>query len=206
MQSIRPERHMGHRARIAGAVAAIALALPIIAAAPSSAATLDKIKESGTINLGYRADARPFSFRDDAGAAAGYSDRPVPEDRRPGEIRAQAREAHPQLGPGHGRGPLQRRAAGQGRPALRRRQHDADEAKGRFVLDPDPAERDRGSPARRPSRPAGGSFRRDAVAADLARVAGEDAYRGADLRGHRRDDQREGADRPDQRRSSSLPT
>lgn len=73
MQSIRPERHMGHRARIAGAVAAIALALPIIAAAPSSAATLDKIKESSTINLGYRADARPFSFRDDAGAAAGYS-------------------------------------------------------------------------------------------------------------------------------------
>ena len=73
MQSIRPERHTGHRARIAGAVAALALALPLIAAAPGSAATLDKIKEASTINLGYRADARPFSFRDDAGAAAGYS-------------------------------------------------------------------------------------------------------------------------------------
>ena len=49
------------------------LGAAVIAAAPSSAATLDQIKESSTITLGYRADARPFSFQDDAGAAAGYS-------------------------------------------------------------------------------------------------------------------------------------
>ena len=35
--------------------------------------TLDRIKAAGTIRLGYRADAQPFSFRDGSGAAAGYS-------------------------------------------------------------------------------------------------------------------------------------
>jgi polar amino acid transport system substrate-binding protein len=43
------------------------------ATAPAHAATLDRIKQSAKITLGYRADARPFSYRDDAGKAAGYS-------------------------------------------------------------------------------------------------------------------------------------
>ena len=43
------------------------------AAMPASAATLDRIRESGSIKLGYLADARPFSFRNEAGAAEGYA-------------------------------------------------------------------------------------------------------------------------------------
>ena len=48
-------------------------ALAALAALPASAATLDRIRETGTIKLGYLADARPFSFRNDAGGADGYS-------------------------------------------------------------------------------------------------------------------------------------
>ena len=40
---------------------------------PAPTTTLDRIKAAGTIRLGYRSDARPFSFQDEAGAAAGYS-------------------------------------------------------------------------------------------------------------------------------------
>jgi polar amino acid transport system substrate-binding protein len=44
-----------------------------LAAVPASAATLDRIRETGSIKLGYLADARPFSFKNDAGTADGYS-------------------------------------------------------------------------------------------------------------------------------------
>jgi ABC-type amino acid transport substrate-binding protein len=37
------------------------------------AGTLARIKETGTIKLGYRTDARPFSFKDEGGMPAGYS-------------------------------------------------------------------------------------------------------------------------------------
>jgi ABC-type amino acid transport substrate-binding protein len=47
--------------------------LAAFAALPASAATLDRIRETGTIKLGYLADARPFSFRNEAGGADGYS-------------------------------------------------------------------------------------------------------------------------------------
>ena len=43
------------------------------AAVPAAAATLDRIRESGSIKLGYLADARPFSYRNEAGAAEGYA-------------------------------------------------------------------------------------------------------------------------------------
>lgn len=42
-------------------------------AAPAGADTLQKIKDSGSIVLGIRQDAKPFSFIDGAGHAAGYS-------------------------------------------------------------------------------------------------------------------------------------
>lgn len=57
--------------RIAMAIAAVVLVAS--AAVPASAATLDRIRETGSIRLGYMADARPFSFRNDAGAAEGYA-------------------------------------------------------------------------------------------------------------------------------------
>lgn len=58
-------------------VAAFAIGL-LTAALPQSAeaatgSTLDRVKQSGTLRLGYRTDARPFAFRDESGSAAGYS-------------------------------------------------------------------------------------------------------------------------------------
>jgi ABC-type amino acid transport substrate-binding protein len=47
--------------------------LPLAEAAPGSAGTLDRVRQAGKLTLGYRADARPFSYRDESGKAAGYS-------------------------------------------------------------------------------------------------------------------------------------
>ncbi|WP_165725751.1 amino acid ABC transporter substrate-binding protein [Pseudoalteromonas sp. SA25] len=45
-----------------------------LAAEPfAHAQTLDRIQNSGTINLGFRTDDVPFSYRDDTGHAAGYA-------------------------------------------------------------------------------------------------------------------------------------
>lgn len=45
------------------------------AAPPSAPATpiIDRIKASGTVRFGYRTDAKPFSFKDEAGAPTGFS-------------------------------------------------------------------------------------------------------------------------------------
>lgn len=49
-------------------------ALFLFAAEPTvHAQTLDRIQSSGTINLGFRTDDVPFSYRDDTGHAAGYA-------------------------------------------------------------------------------------------------------------------------------------
>ena len=53
--------------------AVFAVACFTFAAMPASAATLDRIRETGSIKLGYLADARPFSYRNEAGAAEGYA-------------------------------------------------------------------------------------------------------------------------------------
>ena len=53
--------------------AVFAVACFTIAAMPASAATLDRIRETGSIRLGYLADARPFSFQTGSGAAEGYA-------------------------------------------------------------------------------------------------------------------------------------
>jgi putrescine:ornithine antiporter len=42
-------------------------------AKPAPAGTLARIRQAGKVNLGYRTDARPFSYRDEAGNAAGFS-------------------------------------------------------------------------------------------------------------------------------------
>jgi ABC-type amino acid transport substrate-binding protein len=57
----------------ARALSIVTVAFAALAAWPASAATLDRIRETGTIRLGYLADARPFSFRNEAGGADGYS-------------------------------------------------------------------------------------------------------------------------------------
>ena len=52
---------------------AAALAVLMLAALPASAAgTLDKVRDSGKLTLGYRSDTRPFAFSD-GGQPAGFS-------------------------------------------------------------------------------------------------------------------------------------
>jgi len=63
--------------RCALAVSAVVLVttaqLVFLHAAPAPDSALSRIRETGRLTFGYRADARPFSFRDDGGNAAGYS-------------------------------------------------------------------------------------------------------------------------------------
>ncbi len=42
-------------------------------AQPTAASTLEKVRKSGTFTIGFRLDARPFSFLDADGKAAGYA-------------------------------------------------------------------------------------------------------------------------------------
>ncbi len=39
----------------------------------ATAGTLDRVRDTGRLTLGYRADARPFSYRDESGNPTGYS-------------------------------------------------------------------------------------------------------------------------------------
>ena len=74
MQCARLNRPHGYRVRIATlAMAFLTTVLPLTLAVPVLAATLDRVRETGKITLGYRADARPFSFSDEAGSADGYA-------------------------------------------------------------------------------------------------------------------------------------
>jgi polar amino acid transport system substrate-binding protein len=52
---------------------AVTIAVAALTGDATAAGTLDKIRQSGKIALGYRADAQPFSYRDESGNAAGYS-------------------------------------------------------------------------------------------------------------------------------------
>jgi polar amino acid transport system substrate-binding protein/glutamate/aspartate transport system substrate-binding protein len=45
----------------------------VTVAAPAAAGVLDRARQSGELRMGYRADARPFSFKDGQGIAHGYS-------------------------------------------------------------------------------------------------------------------------------------
>ena len=72
MQHARSVIPDGHRVRIA-TFAVLAAVLPLVGAMPASAATLDRVKAANKLTLAYEVDARPFSFKDEAGKAAGYS-------------------------------------------------------------------------------------------------------------------------------------
>ena len=75
MQRARSNHPYGHRVRIASFVVAFlaAGATPLFVPMPASAATLDRVKQRGKLILGYRADARPFSYRDNLGNLGGYA-------------------------------------------------------------------------------------------------------------------------------------
>jgi len=65
----------GHRGQDAPVVLAVLVPLlMLLATSPASAAgTMERIKAAGKLTLGYGADARPFSYKDESGAPAGYA-------------------------------------------------------------------------------------------------------------------------------------
>ena len=64
----------GARRRATGWLAVAPLAsVAALLAAPAPAQTLERIGSTGTLRVGHRIDARPFSYRDESGRAAGYS-------------------------------------------------------------------------------------------------------------------------------------
>ena len=60
------------RRRSCAALTAFAM-VALTGALPASAATLDRIKETGRIKLGYLPDARPFTYQGQGGAVEGYT-------------------------------------------------------------------------------------------------------------------------------------
>ena len=60
------------RFRVTLASAAIAC-LMLWGAAPAQANTLERVRQEARLRVGYRADARPFSYKDESGKPSGYS-------------------------------------------------------------------------------------------------------------------------------------
>jgi putrescine:ornithine antiporter len=73
MQHTRTQRSLGYRLPIASLAFAFFGMVLLAHAAPASAATLERIRETGKLTLGYRVDARPLSYQDESGKAAGYA-------------------------------------------------------------------------------------------------------------------------------------
>lgn len=75
MQLVRSGRPCGRRgalARLAAGCLASSVLL-LVTGAGASAATLDRVRETGVLRLGYLTAARPFSYRDESGKPAGYA-------------------------------------------------------------------------------------------------------------------------------------
>jgi polar amino acid transport system substrate-binding protein len=62
-----------NRTRTAVSLISALIALSAFVGPASSAGTLDRIRQNGKLMLGYRADAQPFSYRDESGNPSGYS-------------------------------------------------------------------------------------------------------------------------------------
>lgn len=75
MQCAKSKSSNGLSVRIAlFAISFGALALlQLVTAIPASAESLSQIRQTSTLTLGYLADLRPFSYRDESGRPAGYS-------------------------------------------------------------------------------------------------------------------------------------
>ncbi len=74
MQRARLDSPHGYRVRIL-TFAVLLLAANLLAMpwpTPAAAATLDRVRETGKLILGYRTDARPFSYQDDSGNPDGF--------------------------------------------------------------------------------------------------------------------------------------
>ena len=135
------------------ALAAIVVSFVATGAMTASAATLDKVRSAGKITLGYRADAKPFSFQDTSGAPTGYSVELC--QKLVDELKADLGIAELAVDwvPVTARPALRRRRSGKGRLALRSRQRDPRTAEGGVVLRADIPERNkRGLSGRMPRR------------------------------------------------------
>jgi polar amino acid transport system substrate-binding protein len=74
MQRAPSGRFCGSRDATAGLFVGLLASILLLSTAESaSAQTLDHIRDTGVLRVGYRQDARPFSYQDEAKAAAGYS-------------------------------------------------------------------------------------------------------------------------------------
>jgi ABC-type amino acid transport substrate-binding protein len=75
MQRTRLNPRYGYRVRVAKLSMALfaTVVFQFAIAVPAPAATLDRVRQGGKLTLGYRADAQPFSYRDDSGNADGYA-------------------------------------------------------------------------------------------------------------------------------------
>jgi ABC-type amino acid transport substrate-binding protein len=51
----------------------LAIALAVAWTATAQAGVLERVRDSGTFNIGFREDAQPFAFKNDIGEPAGYS-------------------------------------------------------------------------------------------------------------------------------------
>jgi ABC-type amino acid transport substrate-binding protein len=54
------------------AILGASLAALVLTPQSASAGTLDRVRDSGVFRIGYRADAKPYSYRNEHGQAAGY--------------------------------------------------------------------------------------------------------------------------------------
>ena len=108
MQCAQLDRPHGLRVRIAIlAIASLAAAVLQIAwAATASAATLDRVRETGKLTLGYRTDARPFSYKDETGNADGYAVALCKQIVEQAEITAGALNFDRGVGSSHWRGSI----------------------------------------------------------------------------------------------------
>ncbi|HYV88904.1 MAG TPA: amino acid ABC transporter substrate-binding protein, partial [Candidatus Polarisedimenticolia bacterium] len=50
-----------------------ALIQPFAQAATDATGTLDRVRQTGKLTFGYNPDARPFSYKDESGNAAGFA-------------------------------------------------------------------------------------------------------------------------------------
>lgn len=68
-------KSLGHRSRTFRIAMAFLAVMPLgwVQAQTATAGTLERIRTSGKIVLGYHADAQPMSYKDPSGQAAGYS-------------------------------------------------------------------------------------------------------------------------------------
>ena len=116
MQRARLKPH-GHRVRLITFAAALLAVLQTIEIVPASAATAERIRETGKLTLGYRAHGRPFSYHLRQRGRLCRS--AVQRHRRKAQIGTRRSRLGRGVGTCNGRGSIRSHSERQGRSALR---------------------------------------------------------------------------------------